>query len=49
MDAADKFDKLGEKLCDDAACVPCTKEEYMEGLEVIIERLQLDLVAAKET
>jgi hypothetical protein len=43
----EQFEKIAEKACRDAANVECSVGEYIEGLEVIIERLTEDKRAAR--
>lgn len=43
-----KFEHMAEEISDKAAKVPCSREDYIEGLEAIRERLQLDIEAASE-
>ncbi len=43
-----KFQKLAEQVDEDASGIKCSKSEYREGLETIIDRLQDSLNAARE-
>ena len=47
MSAQDKFDEIAEEASGKASKVPCSIEEYQNGLQTIIEFLQGDLRASK--
>jgi hypothetical protein len=45
----DQFDQLADAISALCAEVDCTPEEYRDGLLTVIERLQLDRRASKES
>ncbi len=42
-----EFEKLADTTSDAASKIKCSAEEYVEGLDVVIQRLQDDQAAAK--
>lgn len=49
MSAAKRFEKIAERASEEATEVKCSRAEYVEGLEVIRDRIEDDLNAARET
>ena len=45
----DQFEALADEVSDKAGKIRCDPEFYCAGLDVIIERLQSDQEAARET
>ncbi len=48
MSTDEKFEVIATDVSREAAGVQCSKEEYIGGLRMIIEALQIDIDAAKE-
>lgn len=49
MSAEDQFEALASDVSEKAAGIKCSAEDYQEGLSIIIDRLQTDLEASRET
>ena len=46
---AEQFEKLAEMICSRAERIKCPPEDFVEGVDTIIEQLQLSAAACKES
>lgn len=44
----EKFEALAQEISSQASSVKCSKEDYIDGLRLIIQTLQTDIEAAEE-
>jgi len=43
------FEKILEKFISEAHNIPCTPEEYLEGLEYSLEEIEMEIDAIKKS
>jgi hypothetical protein len=49
MSLDEQFEKIAQEASEKAASVTCSIGEYQDGLGLIIETLQIDIQASKES
>lgn len=45
----DQFEEMAEEVSVMAGTIDCSKAEYLDGLQTLIDRLATDQLAARET